>query len=71
MWVKSENTDQVMPAYDDKEVMSILSVSGGEEKKEGVNCPHCKTVLDKINYEGTPIFKCSFCEGVFVEDHHT
>ncbi len=68
-WIKLDGEDSpVMPAYEDKDVKRIFSKSeeglGVEQKPL---CPHCKTLLTEINYEGAPILKCLYCEGVFIE----
>lgn len=66
-WVRLEGADQVRHAYEDKDILSIFSaqVPGAEGH---MVCPHCRTALGGVSYEGVPVSKCSYCEGVFIED---
>lgn len=64
-WVRMEGQDTVMPAYEDEDLRGLFK-KDKEEKRS--SCPHCKIALDEIIYEGVSILKCSFCEGVFVEE---
>ena len=67
-WVKIEGEEAVIPAYEDEELKTALFTKD-EEKEDALRCPHCKTVLDEISYEGAPLFKCTYCEGIFVEEN--
>jgi len=67
-WIRIEGEEQVIPAYEDEELRQGL-FGQDAEKKDELCCPHCKTILDEINYEGVPLFKCSYCEGIFVEEY--
>ncbi len=66
-WVSREGEQAVMHAYEDKEVMSLFRKDEAQDSK-GL-CPHCRTDLSEISYEGVPILKCQHCEGVFVENN--
>lgn len=63
-WIKLEGQESVKHAYEDKALMRLFR-QGSEDGKW--DCPHCKTPLDETIYEGAPVHKCSYCEGVFVE----
>lgn len=64
-WVKLEGRNKLMAAYEDKDLHRLFLKD--EETKECL-CPNCQTSLSQINYEGVPILKCYYCEGVFVEN---
>lgn len=67
MWIKPEDSGQIKMAYDDEGIKGLFSKSVQQERKEFI-CPHCKTALQEINYEGAPVLKCSYCQGIFVDD---
>ncbi len=65
-WIKPEGSEKVAHAYEDEALMSALSPRQSESKtKEEFVCPHCRTALDELYYEGVPVQKCSHCAGVF------
>jgi len=65
-WVKPEDSGGVAHAYEDETLMSVLSPHPAEKKtKEEFLCPHCRTALGELYYEGVPVQKCPYCEGVF------
>lgn len=64
-WIKLEGQESsVKHAYEDRALMALFR-QGSEDAKW--DCPHCKTPLTETIYEGAPVYKCSYCEGVFVE----
>jgi Zn-finger nucleic acid-binding protein len=67
-WIKLEGQDKVIPAYEDSQLKAGL-FGQSAETEDDVRCPHCKVTLTEINYEGVPVYKCSYCAGVFVEEH--
>lgn len=64
-WVRMQGQDAVMPAYEDRDLKKIFT----QNKEAGFNCPHCKTALEEMNYEGVPMLKCPYCEGALVEQN--
>ncbi|MDD2866350.1 MAG: zinc metalloprotease HtpX, partial [Candidatus Omnitrophica bacterium] len=69
-WVKPEGSEKVAHAYEDETLLSVLSPQATEKKtKEEFACPHCRTALGELYYEGVPLQKCSHCEGVFAPSH--
>jgi heat shock protein HtpX len=69
-WVKPEGSEKVAHAYEDETLLSVLSPQAAEKKtKEEFACPHCRTALGELYYEGVPLQKCSHCEGVFAPSH--
>lgn len=66
-WVRPDGLNMVMPAYQDDDLRAwFLS---GSESKDKFYCPHCRISLDEVNYEGVPVLKCSFCQGVLVDQN--
>ncbi|MDD5019619.1 MAG: zinc metalloprotease HtpX [Candidatus Omnitrophica bacterium] len=66
MWVRPEGAEKVIHAYEDKVLMPLFSPEA-KNKASGKDlaCPHCRTSLEELFYEGVPVLKCSHCEGVF------
>lgn len=62
-WVRFENEMAVRHAYEDKNLLPLFS----PYKDAKHLCPRCNVALTDIVYEGAPILKCPYCEGVFVE----
>jgi heat shock protein HtpX len=63
-WVRGEGQTVVKHVYEEEALINLFK----EGKPDtGLNCPHCKTPLAHVLYEGARIFKCSSCEGAFVE----
>ncbi|MFH1201426.1 MAG: zinc metalloprotease HtpX [Candidatus Omnitrophota bacterium] len=65
-WIKLEGHDQILEAFQDEDLACAFGIKKKVEDKD-FPCPHCRTELPEINYEGVPIKKCSYCEGSFVE----
>ena len=65
-WVRPEGQTTVKHAYEEQGLLNLFKEDG---KEANFNCPHCKTPLEELSYEGAPIQKCSFCGGVFVEQN--
>jgi heat shock protein HtpX len=63
-WVRVEGEYQVQLACDDPVLNSMFIKLG--ERTEGLICPHCKASLQEVSYEGAPVLKCGYCQGVFV-----
>lgn len=66
-WIRPEGMDAVIPAYEDLQVRRLFAGDKKEEKEAGIDCPYCKVPLEEINYEGAPILKCHYCQGVLAE----
>jgi len=66
-WVRLEGTEQVMPAYDDPDLRMLFAKS--PKAQDDFSCPNCKVSLQEYHYEGAPVFKCSYCAGIFIEDY--
>ncbi len=64
-WVRPDGATAVRHAYEEEPLMSLF----GAQKTDAaqLTCPHCKTPIGEISYEGAPAYKCSYCEGIFVE----
>lgn len=62
-WVRFENETGVRRAYEDKDLLALFN----QDRDLKYCCPSCRVVLEKIFYEGTPLLKCPYCAGVFVE----
>lgn len=65
-WVRTETKEVATPLYDDDDLRTLF-LEPDKQKKEPC-CPHCKVALQELIYEGAPILKCPYCEGVFVEN---
>ncbi|MBM3249040.1 MAG: hypothetical protein FJZ10_06465 [Candidatus Omnitrophica bacterium] len=65
-WIRQEGQDTVFEAFNDEDVARVFGEKDGRDK-ESCPCPHCHTNLSQLNYEGTPILKCDYCEGSFVD----
>ncbi len=63
-WVRQESETTVRHAFEEEALLQLFKKEG---KEAGFNCPHCKTPLQELSYEGVPVKKCSFCGGVFAE----
>lgn len=67
-WVSKLNEGVIKHASDDETLNRTLRGKlTGEVIKEGQSCPECNEPLGEILYEGAPVLKCYFCEGVFVD----
>lgn len=64
-WVRQEGSDSVRRAYEDKALLEFFRRQQGISEKH--ICPKCRTQLAQVMYEGAPVLKCSYCEGMFVE----
>ena len=65
-WICPQGEEGVRHAYEHEALMPLF---GGEAKAEAGDhpCPHCHTALTEVNYEGAPAWRCSYCEGTFVQ----
>lgn len=61
-WVRRAGQGKVRYAYNEPELLDLFS--GPDKSGEKLNCPHCRTALEEIIYEGAPVYKCSYCGGV-------
>lgn len=64
-WVRPDGGTSVRRAFEEKELIAIFRDNGAGEGE--FLCPHCKISLGEISYEGTPVHKCFYCKGTFVE----
>jgi len=67
-WIRPQGSESVIHAYEDKTLLGLFSKDAGAGDKEKSLCPHCKVSLEEVTYEGAPILKCNYCQGVFVEE---
>ncbi|MEK7849944.1 MAG: zinc metalloprotease HtpX [Candidatus Omnitrophota bacterium] len=67
-WVRPQGSESVIHAYEDKALLGLFSKDAGSGDKEKFLCPHCKVSLEEVTYEGAPVLKCNYCQGVFVEE---
>ena len=67
-WVRPDGSQGVIHAYEDKALLGLFSKDAGAGDKEKSLCPHCKVSLEEVTYEGAPMLKCNYCQGVFVEE---
>lgn len=65
-WVRPEGKEEVSPAWEQHELKTLFMKSSGQTGVSG--CPNCKVKLQAYQYEGVPVLKCNYCQGVFVED---
>jgi heat shock protein HtpX len=65
-WIRRDGETGVRHVYEDKSLLVLFNKDNAALEK--FCCPHCKTALSEITYEGVPVLKCSYCEGVFVEE---
>ena len=63
-WVRPEEGGKVIMACDEPKIKELFKSDHGD-----FSCPKCKTALQQINYEGAPVFKCRYCEGVLAENN--
>jgi len=63
-WARVEGIDKVLPAGDFQELKEMFQSEG----KVGLHyiCPCCRIDMEEISYEGAPVLKCKYCQGVFV-----
>ncbi len=67
-WVQRVGGKDVTMAHEDKDICEIVynfdkGVGGGSHQ-----CPKCKIILNPFTYEGTEVYKCSFCQGTLVSE---
>jgi heat shock protein HtpX len=65
-WIRQEGSERVMPLYEDQELIKLFN----KNDLSLMRCPRCKVSLDEFSYEGAPVFKCSYCAGVFVSQEN-
>lgn len=67
-WVRPQGSEKVACAYEDEVLLPLFSPPRPSQEKtqKRSQCPHCQTSLGEVYYEGVPVQKCSYCEGVFV-----
>lgn len=63
-WIRGEGQTVVKHAYEEEALLDLFKEG---KPGTGLNCPHCQTTLAEVLYEGALIFRCSFCDGAFVE----
>ena len=65
-WVRAEDQTATKHAYEEEGLIDFFRAQEGNTGE--LDCPHCRTPLKEISYEGVPLVKCSYCEGIFVEE---
>ncbi len=63
-WVRQEGAQGVVPLYQEEALRQLFVKEEGTGHQQ---CPRCKVGLDEVNYEGAPLRKCSYCQGVLVD----
>lgn len=66
-WVHQEEDTKVTFAYEHKILRDMFKKRLKEKNISKFLCPHCKIELTNILYEGVPLYRCSFCEGIRIE----
>ncbi len=66
-WVHKEGEDKVIPAFEDESLRRMFKGYLKDDQVSNFLCPHCKMELAEILYEGAPIWRCNYCEGLLVE----
>ncbi len=66
-WVHKEGEDKVIPAFEDEDLRRMFKGHFKNENISNLLCPHCRVELAEILYEGAPIWRCNYCEGLLVE----
>lgn len=64
-WVREEGGGEISPAYEHAELMNLFTKAPGQT--DNFLCPNCKVALQEYHYEGSPVLKCAYCQGTFVE----
>jgi heat shock protein HtpX len=65
-WVRMEGEEGVLQAYDYPALNALFTRSSGQGGD--FVCPICKVALEPYHYEGALVFKCTYCNGFFVQD---
>ncbi|MEW6109894.1 MAG: zinc metalloprotease HtpX [Nitrospirota bacterium] len=64
-WVTTEDEMQVKSAFEYKEINSMLK-KGLPQDLRITSCPSCEHMLERVYYEGIPIWRCRTCGGRLV-----
>ena len=69
-WVATGRGQNAERAWKDPVINAIFlrRLAGNSRIDSGLTCPSCRQPLVTASYEGTQIFKCSFCAGTLVEN---
>jgi heat shock protein HtpX len=67
-WVHLEGDGRVMRAADHAVLADLLRLHTDEQPLSSHCCPRCRQYLRLIDYEGAPLYQCSFCTGCWVEE---
>lgn len=65
-WITKEQQVAVKSAYEYKEINEMLDTGLSRNLKIRA-CPACKQNLERVYYEGAPIWRCNFCGGRLVD----
>lgn len=65
-WITKEHEVTVRSAYEYKEINEVLN-NGPSINIRIHACPACSHDLERVYYEGAPIWRCPFCEGRLVD----
>lgn len=68
-WVTTEDNKQVRPAHEYVEINKLLK-KGLPLNLAIQTCPVCSHGLEKIYYEGVPIWRCNNCSGRLLKQSH-
>ncbi|MBI5873682.1 MAG: M48 family metalloprotease [Candidatus Omnitrophica bacterium] len=67
VWVRGKGADVTRHAYEVGPLLDLFRSGQDHGPQAGLNCPNCHTLLSEYSYEGVSLLKCTYCEGVFVE----
>ncbi|KPK40475.1 MAG: hypothetical protein AMJ78_07165 [Omnitrophica WOR_2 bacterium SM23_29] len=64
-WVSKLDEQFIKRASEDEVLNNAFSNRlTGKTTEEGYICPQCRQPLGEVLYEGAPVFKCYYCEGI-------
>ena len=64
-WIQPLNDEGIKMACEDEGIKALLKKS---DVKGCLACPRCKVPLQKEIYEGAQIDRCSFCQGILIQE---
>ena len=65
--VKHAGLEQPVRAKDEPLLAPLLDASTRSARVSDLRCPVCKQSLVEVEYEGVPIRRCAFCDGVLLK----
>ena len=66
-WVKRAGDDKIRMAFEDEDITKFFQK--GTEVTDYFSCPHCRSSLAKVFYEGVEVNKCPLCQGTLVKEN--